>query len=280
MTGQTRPEATVELASGVLLPQVGLGTWPMVGAAAYSAVECALRAGYRLIDTSEQYANEEAVGKAIRDSELQRSDIFVTTKFNVRWHGFHAAQRAYARALERMGLEYVDLFLIHWPNPWEDRYVEAWRGLIALRDAGRVGAIGTSNFLPEHLERLVQDTGVASEVNQIELDPTLPQHDTRAYHLRSGIATQAWGPLGRDGSLFEDPVVVRLANLYGKSPAQVVLRWHLQQGHSFTVRSSNPERIEQNIDLFDFALSLDDLAAMSACDRGRAPGRDPRTHGH
>jgi 2,5-diketo-D-gluconate reductase A len=273
-------DGTLTLSGGATMPQVGLGTWPMVGVDARAAVAAALDAGYRLIDTSEQYANEVDVGHALRASGIPRHEIFLTSKFNVRWHGTELAKQAYAAALDRLGTDYLDLFLIHWPNPWLDRYVDAWRGLIALREAELVRAIGVSNFLPSHLERLIAETGVAPEVNQIELDPTLPQHEARACHARHGIVTEAWGPLGRDGTLLRDQVVEALAQRHGKSPAQVILRWHVEQGHAFTARSSNPMRIAQNIDLFDFTLDDADLDALAALDDGRMPGRDPESHGH
>jgi 2,5-diketo-D-gluconate reductase A len=262
------------------MPQIGFGTWPLVGDEARDAVGHALAAGYRLIDTSEQYANEEAVGLAVRASGVPREQLFLTTKFNVRWHGRDLARQACDASLRRLGTDYVDLLLIHWPNPWLDRYVDAWRGLIALRDDGRVRAIGVSNFLPEHIDRLIAETGVAPEVNQIELDPTLPQTGRRAYHDANGIATEAWGPLGRDGELLRHPIVVGLAETYLRTPAQIVLRWHLEQGIAFTARSSNPSRIAQNLDLLDFELSAADLGLLDELDEGRLPTRDPTTHGH
>jgi 2,5-diketo-D-gluconate reductase A len=268
------------LASGVLIPQVGFGTWPLLGDAATAAVSHALSAGYRLIDTSEQYGNEEAVGEALRDSSLSRSEIFLTSMFNVEWHGVDLAQAACERALQRLGVEYLDLMLIHWPNPWLDRYVDAWRGLIAARKAGLTRAIGVSNFLPDHIDRLREETRVTPEVNQIELDPTLPQCERRAYHDAHGIVTQAWGPLGRDGRLLRDPVVIQLADRHNVAPAQIILRWHLQQGLAFTARSSDPGRIAQNMDLFGFSLTDDDVDLMGMLDVGRPPERDPSAHGH
>jgi 2,5-diketo-D-gluconate reductase A len=264
----------------VELPRVGFGTWPLLGDDARRAVGDALSLGYRLIDTSEQYGNEEDVGRAIRSSGVPRDEVFVSTKFNVRWHGVELAQRACDAALARLGTDYLDLFLIHWPNPWLDRYVDAWRGLIALREQGKVRAIGVSNFLPVHIDRLIAETGVVPEVNQVELDPTLPRTELRAYHEAHGIVTQAWGPLGRDGRLLRDPVVVGLARRHAVAPAQIVLRWHLEQGLAFTARSSVREEIAQNIALFDFTLDPEDLELMRSLDAGRAPARDPERHGH
>jgi 2,5-diketo-D-gluconate reductase A len=273
-------QPTTRLASGGAMPRVGLGTWPMVGDEARAAVLHALNVGYRLIDTSEQYANEDAVGDALRASGIAREEIFITSKFNARWHGFDLARQAYAASLRRLGVEYIDLFLVHWPNPWLDRYVDAWRGLIALRDAGEVRAIGTSNFLPAHIDRLLAETGVAPEVNQIELDPTLPQTERRAYHVLHGIVTEAWSPLGRGGELLRDPVVRELGARHGKSPAQVVLRWHVEHDVVPAPRSSNSRRIAENLDIFDFQLDRDELESLRVLDRGRAPERDPESHGH
>lgn len=274
------PREGLCLTSGQRMPPVGFGTWPFVRDEARLAVGQALTAGYRLIDTSEQYANEGAVGQAIDESQVSRGDVFLTSKFNVRWHGVDLVRQACAASLKRLGTDYVDLFLIHWPNPWLMRYVDAWRGLIALRAAGHARAIGVSNFLPEHIDRLIDETGVAPEVNQIELDPTLPQRHIRAYHDAHGIITQAWGPLGRDGSLLRDPIVTQLADAHGRTPAQIVLRWHIEHGIAFTVRSSNQSRIAQNIDVFGFRLGAEDLELLNTLDRGRPPGRDPNTHGH
>jgi 2,5-diketo-D-gluconate reductase A len=262
------------------MPRVGLGTWPMTGAEASRAVAQAIEAGYRLIDTSEQYGNEEAVGEGIRASGIAREDVFVTTKFNARWHGFDLARRAFRNSARRLGTEYVDLLLIHWPNPWLDRYVQAFDGLIKLREDGDVRAIGVSNFPPELIERLILETGVAPEVNQVELDPTLPRNEWRRYHEAHGIVTEAWSPLGRGGELLEHPVLRDIAAGHGKSPAQVVLRWHLELGGAFAARSSNPRRIAENIDVFDFGLSMAEMAALEALDEGRPPARDPYEHGH
>ena len=271
---------TIHLAHGAAMPRLGLGTWPLVGDEARAAVLHALSVGYRLIDTSEQYANEEAVGAALRAGGIPREEVFITSKFNARWHGFDLVREACEASLQRLGVDYLDLYLVHWPNPWLDRYVDAWKGLIALREAGAVRAIGTSNFLPAHIDRLLAETGVAPEVNQIELDPTLPQAERRAYHQRHGIVTEAWSPLGRGGELLRDPVVRELASRHGKSPAQIVLRWHVEHEVVPAPRSSNPERITENLDVFDFQLASDELESMRVLDRGRAPERDPESHGH
>jgi 2,5-diketo-D-gluconate reductase A len=262
------------------MPLVGLGTWPMVGDEAREVAGVAIEAGYRSLDTSEQYGNEDAVGAAVRESGVPREDLFVSTKLNAKWHGEDLVAEALDASLERLGLGYVDLFLIHWPNPWQGRYVDAWRGMLRLREEGRARAVGVSNFLPVHIDTLLEATGIAPEVNQIELDPTLPRDEWRAYHREHGIHTVGWSPLGRGGDLLADPVVVELARRHGKVPAQVILRWQIEAGAGFVARSTNPERIAHNIDLFDFELGAEGMRALAALDRGREPARDPETHGH
>jgi 2,5-diketo-D-gluconate reductase A len=262
------------------MPQLGLGTWPMTGDQARDTVVTAIQAGYRRFDTAEQYRNEEAIGEGLRAGG-RREGLFVTTKFNVKWHGEDLARQACLAAAERLGVDYIDLLLIHWPNPWVDRYVDAWRGLIKLLDEGRVRAIGTANFKPSHLERLLAETGVAPDVNQIQLDPTLTRAETRAYHDAHGIVTESWSPLGRgSGGLLDHPLITELAARYAKSPAQVVLRWHMELGLAAVPRSTNPARIAENIDIFDFRLTPDDVAAISALDRGESAARDSDTEGH
>lgn len=262
------------------MPLVGLGTWPMAGEEARRVVGIAVEVGYRAIDTSEQYGNEEAVGAALEEASVSREELFITTKLNVRWHGEVGVAEALERSLARLGLDFVDLFLIHWPNPWEGRYVDAWRGMLRLREDGRARAVGVSNFLPEHIDDLIEATGAAPEVNQIELDPSLPREEWRAYHRRHGIHTVGWSPLGRGGDLLTHPVVLDLAQRHQKSPAQVVLRWQLEVGAGFVARSTNAKRIAQNIDLFDFELGDEGMHRMEALNQGRKPARDPRTHGH
>jgi len=269
-----------KLRGGSSMPLVGLGTWPMVGEQAHEIVSFALEAGYRAIDTSEHYGNEDAIGAAVRASAVPRCELFVTTKFNAKWHGEHLVADALRASLGRLGLEYVDLLLIHWPNPWQGRFVDAWRGMLRLREEGSVRAIGVSNFLPKHIDELLAATGVAPEVNQIELDPTLPRGEWRAYHSRHGIHSVGWSPLGRGGELLRDPIVLELADLHGKSPAQIVLRWQIEIGTGFVARSSDRERIAQNLDLFDFALGSEGMRRLAALDQGRQPARDPESHGH
>jgi 2,5-diketo-D-gluconate reductase A len=262
MTSTAEPTSTATadtpmlLRHGARLPRIGLGT----SDGARHAVEAALRSGYRLIDTAFSYGNEAAVGEAIRASGVPRDEIFVTSKFNREDHGVDEVRAALERSLDTLGLDRLDLQLIHWPNPAHDRYVDAWRGLVHLLEEGRLRAIGVSNFKPEHLERIIDATGVAPDVNQIELNPYVPRAQSRAVHERLGIATQAWSPLGRGQGILQEPAIQAIAGRLGKTPSQVVLRWHLQLGVSAIPRSENPERQRENLAVFDFELSADDLA--------------------
>ena len=274
------PVPALPLAHGASMPQLALGTWPMTGEQARDAVVQAIQAGYRHIDTAQQYGNEEAVGEGLRASGLPREDLFVTTKFNAEWHGEDLAQQACVAAAKRLGVDYLDLLLIHWPNPWLDRYVSAWQGLIKCVDGGRVRAIGTSNFKPSHLDRLIAETGVAPDVNQIQLDPTLARAQTRAYHDAHGIVTASWSPLGRGGDLLDQPVITDLAARYAKSPAQIVLRWHMELGLAAAPRSTNAHRMAENLDIFDFGLTAPEVSSITALDRGESAARDSDTEGH
>ena len=271
---------TLSLAHGAAMPQLGLGTWPMTGADARDAVVQAIQAGYRRVDTAEQYGNEAAVGEGMRASGVARDELFVTTKFNAQWHGEDLAQQACRAAAQRLGVDHIDMLLIHWPNPWLDQYVAAWRGLTKLLADGSVRAIGTSNFKPSHLDRLLDETAVAPDVNQVQLDPTLTRAETRAYHEAHGIVTEAWSPLGRGGAVLEAPVITELAARYAKSPSQVVLRWHMELGQAAAPRSSNATRMAENLDIFDFRLTAQEVAAISSLDRGESAARDSDTEGH
>lgn len=265
----------VTLAPGVQLPQVGFGVFQVPPAAVEDAVTSALAAGYRHIDTAALYRNEAGVGRAVASSGLPRSEIFVTTKV---WNDHHRRDdvlRAYDASMHRLGLDVLDLYLIHWPVPSADRYVEAWRTLLELRDSGRVRAVGVSNFLPAHLERLVAETGELPSINQVELHPYLQQHELVAYHATHGVRTQAWSPIARGGVLLSDPVVTHIAARHGVSPAQAVLRWHVQQGYIVIPRSVTPARIRENIDLWHFRLDDEEMAQMAALDRGERIGPDP-----
>jgi 2,5-diketo-D-gluconate reductase A len=270
---------TSALANGVAVPVLGLGTSPMGDGEAERMVAAAIAAGYRLIDTAENYRNEVGVGRGIRASGVDRDEIFVTTKFNRRWHGIDEAQEAWANSAERLGLERIDLLLIHWPNPRQDRYVEAWRGMRKLLEDGKVRAIGVSNFKPAHLDRLIDETGAAPHVNQIELDPRLSRPEERAYNEAHGIVTESWSPLGAGGGLLGDPTIEDVAREHGKSPAQVVLRWHVQLGLVAIPRTSKPERLEENLDVFDFELGPEDMDRIAALDGTERP-TDSDRFGH
>jgi 2,5-diketo-D-gluconate reductase A len=269
----------VRLANGLELPVVGLGTSPLSDMDTERIVAAGLDAGYRLIDTAENYRNEAGVGRGIRASGIDRDEVIVTTKLNERWHGFEDAQLAWANSAERLGLERIDLFLIHWPNPQQDRYVDAWRGMLKLLEDGKVRAIGVSNFKPAHLERLLDETGVAPHVNQIELDPRMSRAEERAYHEAHGIVTESWSPLGAGGGLLSDQTIAQVAREHGRSPAQVVLRWHVQLGLVAIPRTSKAERLAENLDVFDFELSSDDMDRLATLDGTERP-TDSDRYGH
>ena len=271
---------SVKLANGVTMPALGFGTSPLEDRKAEAMVAAAIEAGYRLIDTAEAYRNEEGVGRGIRAGGVDRDELFVTTKFNQRWHGVEEAQRAAANSAERLGLDVIDLLLIHWPVPQQNRYVDAWRGMTKLLEDGRVRAIGVSNFKPEHLERLREETGVVPHVNQIQLDPRIPRIAERAYHEEHGIVTESWSPLGAGGDLLRDPVIAEIAEATGKTRGQVVLRWHEQHGLVTIPRTSRPERLAENLDVFDWQLSPDDMARLDALDRQGEGAVDSDRFGH
>lgn len=261
---------TLTLRHGASIPVLGLGTWPLLGAEAAAAVRTAIEAGYRLVDTAENYRNEESVGQGIRDSGIDRSEIFITTKFNREWHSFDGVRRAYQASLERLRTDYLDLLMVHWPNPDQGRFGDAVRGLDALLAEGSIRAIGVSNFKVSHLRRVFEETGVTPDVNQIQVSPYSTRDDLRRFNAEHGIATESWSPIGgsRAAQLRTDPVIVGIADKYGRSPVQVVLRWHTQLGLITIPKSADPHRITQNAAIFDFTLADDDLAAISALDRG------------
>jgi 2,5-diketo-D-gluconate reductase A len=271
---------TVTLAHGVAMPALGLGTWPLDNLEAEATVAAAIAAGYRLIDTAENYGNERGVGRAVRASGVGRDELFVTSKFDGRWHSVEGVRKAFARSARRLGLERIDLFLIHWPLPARGRYVEAWRGLIRLLEDGDVRAIGVSNFKPAHLERLLAATGVAPHVNQIQLNPWIVRAAERRFHAAHGIVTESWAPIGKGGDLLAEPAVVRAARRHGRTPAQVVLRWHLQLGLVAIPKTAHPRRLVENLDVFDFALDADEMAEISALDRGGEGVVDSDVFGH
>ncbi|MZE73900.1 aldo/keto reductase [Streptomyces sp. SID5789] len=263
------------LNNGVEMPQLGFGVWQVPDAEAETAVVQALEAGYRSIDTAAIYGNEEGTGRALAASGVAREDLFVTTKLWNSEQGYDSTLRAFDASLAKLGLEYLDLYLIHWPVPAKDRYVDTYKAFEKLLADGRVRAIGVSNFLPEHLERLTSETSVVPAVNQIELHPHLQQHASREVHAEQGIATEAWSPLGSGKGILEIPAIVAIAQKHNRTPAQVVLRWHLQLGNVVIPKSVTPSRIKENIDVFGFALDTEDLAAISALNEDRRLGSDP-----
>jgi len=238
----------------------------------------ALGVGYRLVDTAENYRNEVGVGRALRG--VPRDEVFVTSKFNKRWHSVDGPRTAFEASAEKLGVEYLDLLLIHWPNPDQDRYVDAWQGLIALREAGLVRAIGTSNFKPAHLQRLIDETGVAPEVNQVQLSPVWAKQAEREFHAKHGIVTEAWSPLGKGTDLLDHPTVREAAEAHGRTPAQVVLRWETQQEVVPIPKSANRARLEQNLAIFDFDLTDAELDALSALDGTARTATDSDRSGH
>lgn len=265
---------SLALNDGHSLPALGFGLWQVPGAETARVVEQALGLGYRLIDGAAIYGNEDGLGEGLRRSGLPRDDVFVTTKCWNDDQGFDAALRAFDASLARTGLDRVDLYLIHWPCPQKDLFVETWRALIRLRDDGRARSIGVSNFHAPHLQRLVDETGVTPAVNQIELHPRLQQATLRETHRRLGIVTQSWTPLGQ-GRSFDDPVIRAIAARVDRSPAQVILRWHLDIGCSVIPRSTRAAGLAENLALFDFALTAEDHAALATLDAGERTGPDP-----
>ncbi|MFF1374895.1 aldo/keto reductase [Streptomyces sp. NPDC058308] len=265
------------LNNGVEMPQLGFGVWQVPDDEAEKAVALALEAGYRSIDTAAIYGNEEGTGKAIAASGVAREDLFVTTKLWNSDQGYDATLRAFDTSLDKLGLDYVDLYLIHWPLPSKDSYVDSYKAFEKIHADGRAKSIGVSNFLPEHLERLLGETSVVPAVNQIELHPHLQQRASRELHAEQGIATEAWSPLGSGKGLLEVPAIIAIAQKHGRSPAQVVLRWHIQLGNVVIPKSVTPSRIKENIDVFGFELDPEDMAAISALNEDRRIGPDPAT---
>jgi 2,5-diketo-D-gluconate reductase A len=268
------------LNDGTTLPLVGLGTYGLFGFAGVEAMTVALKEGYRLLDSAVNYENEGAVGKAVRASGIAREDIRVTSKLPGRHHSKKKAAIAIEESVLRSGLDYLDLYLIHWPNPSQELYVEGWEAMIEARERGLLRSIGVSNFLPEYLDQLIEKTGVAPSVNQIELHPYFNQPEQRAADRERGVLTQAWTPIGKARALLEEAPIVALAQMHGRSPAQVVLRWHVQLGVLPIPKSATPARQIENLDIEGFALSEGEMASINALTRadGRLFDGDPRTH--
>ena len=261
--------------NGLQIPQVGFGVFLVPPEETEQAVAEALKAGYRLIDTAQGYRNEEGVGAAIAESDVSRDELFITTKLTNSQHGYDTTLAAFDGSMEKLGIDGLDLFLIHWPLPMFDEYVETWRAFEKLLADGRVRSIGVSNFEIPHLERLFAETDVTPAVNQIELHPEFPQEELREFHQEHGILTESWGPLGQGKGLLENPHIVEVARRKGRTPAQVVLRWHVQLGCVVIPKSVHPDRIQENIDLFDFELDDGDMAEISKVRTGQRLGADP-----
>ena len=264
----------IQLNSGTEIPQLGFGVFLIPPEETEAAVRQALEIGYRHIDTAQMYGNERQVGEAVRASGLRRDEVFVTSKLSNRWHATDEAVRAFDRSLEELGLDQVDLFLIHWPLATVRDFMDAWRGLERVHREGRARAIGVSNFQPAHLELLLAEGEVAPAVTQIEVLPYLVQDPLRAVGAAHGIVTEAWSPIGR-GKVLADPVVTEVAQKVGRTPAQVVLRWHLQRGDVIFPKSSHAERMRENFALFDFELEERDMARLTGLDCGERIGPDP-----
>ncbi len=271
---------TRELTDGTTLPAVGFGTYPMKGADGVSAIVSALEQGYRLLDTAVNYDNEAEVGEAIRRSGVPRDEIQVTSKIPGRDHAYDDAIRSTHDSLDRLGLDYLDVHLIHWPNPSRGMYAEAWKALIDLQAEGLVRTIGVCNFTSEHLDSVADETGVMPTVNQIELHPYFPQAQMRQANAARGVLTEAWSPLGKRQAPFTEPAVATAAQRHGVTPAQVILRWHVQLGSLPIPKSATPSRQRSNLEVFGFGLSDDEMAAITALGRpdGRLFGGDPETH--
>ncbi len=276
MSPSASPVPTVALRGGEEIPQLGFGVFQVPPNETAEVTTRALLAGYRHIDTAAAYRNEAGVGQAVHAAGLERSDVFITTKCFNDDHGYEQAKHAFKASLDRLETSYVDLYLIHWPVPAHDRYVETWKAFIELQEEGLIRAIGVSNFNQPHLERLIAETGVTPAVNQVELHPLFQQAGLRREHEELGIVTEAWSPLAQ-GQVLDDPAITQIALEHGRSPGQIVIRWHLQLGNVVIPKSVTPERIEQNFDVFGFELSEEEMQAIEALDAGTRIGPDPET---
>lgn len=268
----------LQLNDGHSIPQLGIGTSPLNDEQTADAIVAAAALGYRHIDSATRYGNETGVGEGVRRTGIPREEFFVTTKLDGPFQGDDRAIAGIADSLQKLEFDYVDLLLIHWPKPWEDQYVSTWQTFEKIKAEGLARSIGVSNFKPEHLDRLAAETGTVPAVNQIQLNPRIVREAQRDYHAAHGIVTESYSPLGADGSILRDPVFAQVGERYGKSPAQVVIRWHLQNGLVAIPKSGNADRLAQNIDVFDFELDADDLAAIGTL--AGDPGNDSDHTGH
>jgi len=266
---------TVRLHDGNVAPRLGFGVWQVENDMAVQAVKTAIDVGYRLIDTAAIYGNEKGVGEAVRTCGVDRAELFITTKLWNDRHGYDETMSAFDESMKKLGLDYIDLYLIHWPAPKIGLYDKSWKAMIQLRDEGRIKSIGVSNFNIDHLQRLLDETGVIPVVNQIELNPRFQQPELREYHAEKGIVTESWSPLGH-GLLWDNPVLTAIAAKHGRSLAQEVLRWHIQLGNMVIPKSVTPSRIRENFNIYDFALDAEDMAAIARLhDPGARHGPDP-----
>lgn len=266
------------LRDGNTIPAIGLGTYGLDDQAGIEAITAGIADGYRLIDTAFNYGNEEAVGEAIRRTDVDRSDLVITTKLPGKHHGFDETIASFEQSRSRLDLDWVDLYLIHWPLPRLGKYLESWRAMISLREKGLVRSIGVSNFTPELLTRLIDSTGIVPVVNQVELHPYFPQEELRAFHDEHDIRTVSWSPLAKRTELLQEPVVAEVAAAHGVAPAQAVLRWHVELEAVPIPKSSDAARRRENLDIFGFSLTTEEIDAISALSRGRIWGGDPDTH--
>ena len=264
----------LSLADGATIPQLGFGLYKVPATDAARLCRDAIGIGYRHFDTAALYGNEDGVGEAVRDAPVPREELFVASKVWMDDNGFDSTLRAFDATMARLGTGTLDLYLIHWPMPSTDRYVDTWRALIRLQDEGRVRSIGVANFHAHHLERIIGETGVSPVVNQVELHPWLPQAELRAFGAERGIRTEAWSPLAR-GRVLGTPLLADLADKHGRTPAQIVLRWHVELGNVVIPKASSPARLRENLDVFDFALDDQDMAAIATLETGERTGRDP-----
>lgn len=270
----------IELNDGFKIPQLGLGTWPLNDAQVADAVVEAVSHGYRHVDTAKKYGNETGVGKGIRACGVGREELFITTKLDGEFQGSGKALDGLEGSLERLGLEYVDLLLIHWPLPRRGEFVSTWKTFEELQASGKVRSIGVSNFKPAHLDQLFRETEVVPAVNQIQVSPSIPRPAARAYNDRHGIITESYSPLGASSDLLNAPVLAAIGGKYAKTPGQVVLRWHVQQGLVAIPKTANPERMQENLDVFDFELDQEDLSKLQTLDAGPDAGVDSDVQGH